>query len=243
MSLINDALKKAQKQRTGEIPTLAAMPTIGGDRPVHIARRSQPPGVNSLLVKLGAGVGVLLIVVMGGMLLFRGASGTSTPATTTVADTPKSPMRTTVATVPPAAVPAASVSTFVVPHVTPAAKEQHTTPKAESLKSQPERAAPVPTVVATVEPPKVEPPAPAVVMPAAPPAKLEPRAINFIEAIRVAGIRASATDSKDSKVLMNDRVYRVGNTVEAEMGLRLVEITPNSLTFEDDRGGRYTRSF
>ncbi len=71
---------------------------------------------------------------------------------------------------------------------------------------------------------------------------LEPRAINHIESLRVAGIRASASDPKDSKVLMNDRVYRIGNIVEAEMGLRLVEITSSSLTFEDARGGRYTRT-
>ena len=54
------------------------------------------------------------------------------------------------------------------------------------------------------------------------------------------GIRASTTDSK---VLMNDRVYRVGDTVEHEMGLKIVGITANSLTFEDERGGRFTRTF
>ena len=70
--------------------------------------------------------------------------------------------------------------------------------------------------------------------------KLEPRAIQYIEALKVAGIRASATDAK---VLMNDRVYRIGSLVEAEMGLKLVDITANSLTFEDERGGRYTRTF
>jgi hypothetical protein len=42
---------------------------------------------------------------------------------------------------------------------------------------------------------------------------------------------------------MNDRVYRIGSLVEAEMGLTLVEITTGSLTFEDERGGRYTRTF
>lgn len=72
------------------------------------------------------------------------------------------------------------------------------------------------------------------------PPKLEPRAIQFIENIKVAGIMARPTDSK---VLMNDRVYRIGSLVEAEMGLTLVGITANSLTFEDERGGRYTRTF
>lgn len=64
--------------------------------------------------------------------------------------------------------------------------------------------------------------------------------MTFIENIKVAGIRASATDSK---VLMNDRVYRVGDMVEHEMALKLVGITSNSLTFEDEHGGRFTRTF
>lgn len=75
---------------------------------------------------------------------------------------------------------------------------------------------------------------------ARPAAKLEPRAIQYIENIKVAGIMARPTDSK---VLMNDRVYRIGSLVEAEMGLTLVGITSNSLTFEDGHGGRYTRTF
>jgi hypothetical protein len=81
---------------------------------------------------------------------------------------------------------------------------------------------------------------PPVSEPAKPAAKLEPRAIQFIENIKVAGIMARPTDSK---VLMNDRVYRIGSLVEAEMGLTLVGITSNSLTFEDANGGRYTRTF
>jgi hypothetical protein len=76
--------------------------------------------------------------------------------------------------------------------------------------------------------------------PAKPALKLEPRAIQFIENIKVAGIMARPTDSK---VLMNDRVYRIGSLVEAEMGLTLVGITSNTLTFEDGHGGRYTRTF
>jgi hypothetical protein len=81
---------------------------------------------------------------------------------------------------------------------------------------------------------------PQVPEPSKPAPKLEPRAIQFIENIKVAGIRASATDAK---VLMNDRVYRIGSIVDAELGLKLVEIAPGALTFEDDRGGRYTRTF
>ena len=93
---------------------------------------------------------------------------------------------------------------------------------------------PVETAAVQLAPEPPKPTAPAVAR------KLEPRAINFVNSIRVAGIRASASDSK---VLMNDRVYRIGDTVEAEMGLKLTGITPNSLTFEDENGGKFTRNF
>jgi hypothetical protein len=73
-----------------------------------------------------------------------------------------------------------------------------------------------------------------------PPRRLDARATTYIDNIRVAGIRASATDSK---VLMNDRVYRAGDLVEHEMGLKLIGITSSSLTFEDPNGGQYTRNF
>src|SRR5688572_19869406 len=93
MSLINEALKKAQKQRTGEAPKLSSLPSIGGERPVHIAKRKAPPGFNSLLLWIGLGAGALVMVIVGGILLFRGKSTDTTPATPPV-----------VATTPPASV-------------------------------------------------------------------------------------------------------------------------------------------
>jgi hypothetical protein len=81
--------------------------------------------------------------------------------------------------------------------------------------------------------------APAKPAPAAP-VKLDPKVINFIDNLHIAGIRASATDSK---VLMNDRVFRVGDIVEHQLGLKLTAITADSLSFEDERGGKYLRNF
>lgn len=238
MSLINEALKKAQKQRTGEAPTLSSLPSVGGERPVHIAKRPAPPGFNTLLLRLGLGVGALAIVIMGGLLLFRGKSTPTTiasaPITVAASPAPSAPSPTPAA--PAQTASPAQVSTFVVPNVTPPS----TTPaKAEPVAAKP-KVEPTPNTVAQTPAPVVEPPQPEPAKPSAPPRKLEPRAMNFIESIRVAGIRASATDSK---VLMNDRVYRVGDMVEHEMGLKLVGITSNSLTFEDEQGGRYTRNF
>jgi hypothetical protein len=256
MSLINEALKKAQKQRTGEAPTLSAMPSIGGERPVNIARRGKHAGPGGLLLPIGLGFGALVVLIVGGIFLFRGKSPEAAPAPaapTTVASTPaptptvSAPASAPAASTPPPATPtAAPVSTFVVPNVTTTAAPARSEPVAAA--PQPVQPAPAPVVTTPVAQapapaPVVAAPAPEPVRPAAPPPMLEPRAINHIESLRVAGIRASATDPKDSKVLMNDRVYRIGNIVEAEMGLRLVEITSSSLTFEDARGGRYTRTF
>ena len=42
---------------------------------------------------------------------------------------------------------------------------------------------------------------------------------------------------------MNDRVYRIGDIIEHQLGLKLVGITATSLTFEDESGARYTRNF
>lgn len=38
MSLINDALKKAQKQRAGETPPLASLPNVGGGRAAPVSQ-------------------------------------------------------------------------------------------------------------------------------------------------------------------------------------------------------------
>jgi hypothetical protein len=64
--------------------------------------------------------------------------------------------------------------------------------------------------------------------------------VNTIEALRVAGIRASGNDSK---VLMNDRVYRIGDMIDHDQGLKLTAATANSLTFVDSTGATYTRHF
>jgi len=232
MSLINDALKKAQKQRTGETPSLTAMPSVGGESAARIARRGKPAGFNAMVTWIALGVAALAVVIAGIVFLLR----------------PKAPVPSTSAPVAnaaptPTAPPAAQPVTPVAPAPTPAP------------------VTPPPTTVALAVSPVATPPpaanvaAPAaasstiVLAPAPEPAKsaapastrkLENRAINYFDSIGVAGIRASGTDSK---VLMNDRVYRIGDLVEAEMGLRLAGITTNSLTFEDEKGGRYTRNF
>lgn len=257
MSLINEALKKAQKQRTGESPSLSAAPSIGGERPDQIARRGKSTGIGEFLLPLGLGFVGLAVLVVGAVFLFR-SKGDDAPAKPVAianpppAAKPAAPTAAPVESAPPPIVAttpapevsapqpapvAPAVSSFTVPNV---AATTPTKPSSTATETIPPAA---PVITLTAPPPAT--PAPPAPTPAASvgPLKLEPRAINFIEGLRVTGIRVSGTDPKDSKVLMNDRVYRLGSLVDAEMGLRLVGIAAVSLTFEDERGARYTRLF
>jgi hypothetical protein len=71
-------------------------------------------------------------------------------------------------------------------------------------------------------------------------ARPDPRIQSFVDAIKVAGIRSSGTDSK---VLMNDKVYRVNDIVDRSLNLRLVEVQADSLTFVDENSVSYTKNF
>lgn len=224
MSLINDALKKAQKQRTGDAPDLAKLPAIGGEPAARIARRDKPPAFNSLMMWIGVGSATLLIVVVGAFFLIRWMI--KSPEVPATAKAPVVVQSTAPTKESPAALPAPSIAKPVPSVVTvqPSVPEVVVETK--------------PVVVATAEPPPpVEAPKPAAVAAAAP--KMASKAVAYIDGLRVAGVRASGAESK---VLMNDRVYRIGDTVEHVLGLKLAAITVDSLTFEDENGARYTRN-
>src|SRR5258708_6274891 len=245
MSLINDALKKAQKQRTGESTPLAAMPGVGGESAARIAKRAKPVGFNSQLIRLGLGAGAVLVFITGGWFVMhkrpakkpeisavsgqQSAAQTPPAAPTTENGEPRP--EPAVPKLEPSSGAGGPASTFVLPVVTPPPP----TPEPVVVKKSETKSVPSSPATQRPDEPAMAQRAPA--QPALPLAKLEPKAITYIENLHIAGIRASATDSK---VLMNDRVYRVGDIVEHEMNLKLIGITANSLTFEDERGGRYT---
>ena len=224
MSLINDALKKAQKQRTGDAPELNKLPSIGGESAVRIARRDKPPAFNALLLWIGVGAAALVVLLLGGFFLVRTLMSHSE---TLPAAKPAALAQTTPAVTPPA-------PTAIVPTVSTAGNSA-----ASSATPKP-APAPVVETKPVVVVPAAPPPEPEVPKPVVPAPKMDSKAVAFIETLRVAGIRPSSTDSK---VLMNDRVYRTGDTVEHQLGLKLAVIAPYALTFEDENGARYTRNF
>ncbi len=240
MSLINEALKKAQHVRTGEtVGTMAPLPGGGSRVAKHSAPRTAQPLV---LITAGAIVLIVLSVVATVFLVNRPADPQPS-----VAATPKA------AASPPAATPPASSSVIVVQMGAPPPASPHTVIPTPPGHSQPPAAtattttaatpsatvpAPAPSLAAATATAERSAPAPLPVAPSPP--KLEERAILFVDAIKVAGVRAFGNESR---VLINDRVFRLNEIVERTFGLRLSKVEVNALTFTDANGAVYVKRF
>jgi len=235
MSLINDALKKAERQRAGSVPPMPVDPVSGPQG--STARKTPVP----TLVLVGGGALLGLALAIGAALLWPRSS--VSPGSETVAKRPSAaapvpviqPAAPTVAVTAPAATPAVSpppLTEPIAPAKTVIAAAPATGPQPETVPAKSE-----PPVVAKVELPaenKTPPPTPAA--PSGPSASFTKK----VESFRVAGIRFAGAESK---VIMNDRVYRIGETVDHEQGIKLTAVTTNSLTFVDAAGATYTRHF
>jgi hypothetical protein len=270
MSLINDALKKAQRDRDPLTPTDALGAGSSG------RARARTPARHWLLV-LGSGALVLVVLSVAFTLFWttpdtpprkatavapaaRPASpaATATPAPAIVPVLPAA--RPAPAEAPPAAVPTppappASAGKASPPDSQPAAAAPRPEPAAASAPAKP--VATVPPTAAAARPDPVAPSAPLRPAPAAPaapvaaapasppsapapaaPARPDEKINAFIGTLRVAGVRALG---EDSRVLINDRVYRVNDVIDRALGIRLVKVEPGSLHFVDGRGVAYVK--
>jgi hypothetical protein len=241
MSLINDALKKAQRERTGGAPATVPVPG-GGSRPPIEAQSRAERGPQLTLLVVGALAGMVLAGGAVWWLVSRTPSApeTATPAAPSAARTVASPTATADRA---AAVPAVGL---------PALPER--AGRAESIASGPSGTGLAPAAGSAIKfVVSSEPPAPRETTPpvvdvthATPPATpalptLSPAQLaEIVDAFRVAGIRPAGADSK---VLLNDRVYRIGDIVDIARGIRLTAVTANYLTFTGPSGLIYTRNF
>jgi hypothetical protein len=236
MSLINEALKKAQRQRSAE----AAAAGPGGDAraPEPVGKRAKAmPAQTVILLATAATVLVVFSVVFTVQWINR----TPDPVApkTIAAAKPAAPVASPAPQPIVVALPAASAAPAaksdsatlppapVVASATPAAAGGSATGEAASV---PPAAAPSPAAVAPVMVPE---------NPAAAPAP-DPRIQAFVDKVRIAGIRSSG---EDSKVIMNDRVYRVNDIVDRDLQVKLVKVEADALTFSDARGLLYVRTF
>jgi hypothetical protein len=216
MSLINEALKKAQRQRAedppGAIPSPMPVPT-GGVPVVRVAKR-RPPMPARTQVLIIAGSAVLLLV--SGAVAFIFLVGEPEP--------PPPIRRPMVAVNPPVVVPPPAP---VAPVLPPKPDVSLTLPESPA-----ERIAAAAAASAKAE---------AVKAPAKPTGPVaNPQVYEFLDALRITGIRVSDTDPK---VIMNDRVFRLNDLVDRATGLRLTVVEPSTLTFVDRTGYEYRKNF
>jgi hypothetical protein len=278
MSLINDALKKAQKKQTEQpAPTASASPFAG--RPTRL------PGPVMSFERMLLVVVTLVAVIVGvtavAVLLTR-KDDRSVAANLPRASAPESTVATTAALEPPvapvsspAATSAPIKTTTDLPATVPPSRPTTSIPVI-TAETAPEPARAVPRArppPATPAPPPVSPPpavapavsvdlgairasVPAAVAPNAPPVASaahsipvppppavpakNPKILTFLEHARVGGVRLAGDDSK---VVLNDHVYRVNNTVSLELGLRLTAVSATTLAFVDENGLVYTKTY
>jgi len=223
MSLINDALKKAQKrQAKGE----GSLPPMPGGAPGNATGRGQPlPAQLFVLLALGATVLIALSAFATVYLLRR-------PAVPVVAQAPAPIAKT--APVTSVLPPVASAPVPPTPHAVPvAATVPEKAPPPAMVSVTPAAAPAAPVVI---------PPQPAIVVTAPPldPTQPDPKILAYIDALQVSGVRITATSRK---VLTNDHVYRENDLIDRLLGLRLKKIDDDVLTFIDERGVTYTKNF
>jgi hypothetical protein len=240
MSLISDALKKTQRMRTGEPADVPA-----GSMPASRPGRRGTSGPTLIWVIAGAIVLVCAAVVTTVVLVrppaasapaLAQAKSAPAPAAANTA-TPPAVLAPVVTAPAPKSVEAAPLVNAETPRSTPAPGPASATPPpaAASAKIPPLSPAPRPASGSSRQPPTVATAAlPGVA------AQPDPRIQTFIDAIKVAGIRSSGTDSK---VLMNDKVYRVNDIVDRSLNLRLIEVQADALTFVDENSVVYTKNF
>ncbi len=269
MSLINEALKKAQRARLEDQAAAEAIAPGGA-----VPKRRQARSANTMVL-IGAGAVTLIVLSVVATVYFVSGDSKPAPAPTPVAKSTATPSPTAAAAAPtpPASAPA-SPSPVPAPPSAPAPATAAAIPSAAALPTTTATAAPTPATVPTGTPsvpavadtslagkaatPTTTPaassarpatPAPvatpvAAIPPAAAPAgapaapTLDPRIAAYVDGLRVTGVRASGNDSR---VLMNDRVYRVNDMVERNLGVRLVKVAGDSLTFADANGFTYVK--
>ncbi len=224
MSLISDALKKAQRQRTAEVP--------GGEGPRVVIRRGSTPAAKQVLFIAGGLVVAVVVAAIVAVVMLR-------PSEEEIA------ARVALATAKAKFAPAVRTNSTATAgpsiQITPGPAGKSDTPLAPIVLNLPPAggaAATVPVAPAPERPTLVTPTAAAPGARGAPAGTLQ----DYVETVRVTAWSVGATPA-DSKVQINDKVYRINDVVDRALGLKLTEIRSDRLTFTDERGASYVRRF
>jgi hypothetical protein len=267
MSLINEALKKAQRQRSLDAAPLSSAPSGVAAAAVttHVATASHRRSLAPLWFGLGVlalGIGATVLVMRYGIedepaKLVSASASPSTPAPVAAPkptpDAPTSPATPAVL----APKPEAPSPLIVLPSLSspppPPALPAPTPAPAPAAPAAPVVTLPYSAPTATPQPSPapasapVTAPAPAPVVAVAPvaalpasPAEREAQAYAFISSLRITGVRGT---EREARVLMNERVWRLNDVVSPELGLRISSVRPNLLVFTDAQGKSYEKPY
>ncbi len=272
MSLINEALKKAQKQRAHE-PLTASPVSSGAPPPPRVAKRKEPMAAQTLVI-----IGTLCLVLIaalgaGAWYIFK-ESSTQIAATSSraqaapngagISNTSPSADATPSTVSLPQAIPQATASVPVASSTAPAPAVSNPPPASASgaAAASPATVAPATQTLPAASgahAPTDPQPSQATAVASGPAAAATPIEVIQItsadlkrsippnpQALAVVDtfkVSGIRASASDPKVLLNDRVFRLNDIVERTYGLRLTEVHADRLLFIDDAGAVYTKTF
>jgi hypothetical protein len=227
MSLINEALKKAQNQRkvalTDAPSNGSEISATGGQTLVRITKRPPPLSARTLIVLFGGGVfGLLGLGVVSYFYFTAHVAQTVDVAANPHLAAPGPPAAPATAKPPLAGVPKPDLPVPTQPII--------------SVSLPPIPGSPVSS--ASPDPLFTPPPPPPPRPPAAPVANL--KISEFVDALRISVVRLTPTDPK---VVLNGQVFRINDMVDRGLKVRLVKIEASSLTFSDLTGFEYLKPY
>jgi hypothetical protein len=230
MSLINDALKRAQNLNT--VSANVPQPADGPTQPIHIPKRAEPMSAKKMVITLGIVIGTLLIMVVGlGVGFYVLYLKSDEPAQVVQIEQP----------VQLQATEATPVSVEEHTHVTKISeiiKEAN----AGTVEASSQNGTPIIGEVSTeIAETSLQETAPIVEEEQVPWVNNPyPEVIAYVDSITVTGIR---TSNGQSRVLMNNKVYKTGEIVNRSLGLKLTDVRQDELVFEDAEKNIYTAYF
>lgn len=242
MSLINQALRKAQRDRT---PNRMVQPDQPGQPSMHPSGSSNQmkPG---LIIGLIAVVALLIGVIAGlTIVVFK----SDPPATATAAAQPESsttaPKEETPAPIAPAPTPLTPTPAplAATPTVAPTPKIENNHSESPSVLGELQiareaaeaKAAAEAKIAQEAEAARLAAEAEAARLAAAKPSN---DIINWLSQAKVTGVRLSESGSK---VILNGKAYAVGETVHYGLGLKVLVVQEQRILFIDSNGKKYMK--
>ncbi|MEM1223617.1 MAG: hypothetical protein AAGH40_12745 [Verrucomicrobiota bacterium] len=226
MSLINQALRKAQRDRTPN-----RMPSVNAEAGMSSSYAAPPKRGPGLIIGLVLGIAILVGIVAGlTVLLLQKKPATAMAQNETApalkAETITSP-QTAPAPTAPTSTATASASVMQPPTVQAPAQSIEPVAPTNSLLAQ--MGAAREEVQEKVEAAEIQANL-----------KSSPDVLEWLSTAQVAGVRLSA---KGNKAIINGKTYKVGDTIDYELEIRVVSIAQNLITLSDANSKEYELNF